>query len=214
MAWSGGNMPQPEELGYKYVYKKSSFTVLAFTILTFALTWGVASAFASTIGGAAAAAAGGIAGTISPLAAASIAAGIYAGTAVLSGAGITSAQAGWAGSTGNGVLKPNQGALDRHNQGLNQAIHNKQITSRVGSGLQGVQILYRGTCPEDWTAEACRADGRDPGSMHRTDSYKESNVVLQLRSAEIRCKAEGFTGAELAKCTAPKDGAWTIETGM
>ncbi len=213
MSWSGGNMPQPEELGYKYVYKKSSFTVLAFTILTFALTWGVASAFSSVVGGAAAAT-GVAAGGIAPLTAAAIGAGLYAGTAVLQGAGITSAQAGWAGSTGNGVLKPNQGSLDRHNRGLNEAIHNKQIVSRVGSGLQGVQALYRGSCPEDWTAAMCRDDGRDPGSMHRTDSYKESNVVLQLRDAEARCKDQGFTGKALAQCAAPKDGAWTIETGM
>lgn len=213
MSWTGGNMPQTRELGYNYVYKKSSFTVLAFTILTFALTWGVASAFASTIG---AGVVGGsvIAGGITPLAAGAIGAGLYAGTAMLSGAGITSAQAGWAGSTGNGVLKPNQGSLDKHNRGLNQAIHNKQIESRVGSGLQGVQTLYRGTCPEDWTAAACRADGRDPGSMHRPDSYRESNVVLQLRAAEARCKEEGFTGRELAQCAAPKAGAWTIDTGM
>lgn len=212
MAWAGGNMPQTRELGYNYVYKKSSFTVLAFTILTFALTWGMANAFTTVIGGAATSAA--VAGGLSPLSAAAIGAGIYAGTAMLSGAGITSAQAGWAGSTGNGVLKPNQASLDKHNRGLNQAIHNLQIESRVGSGLQGVQTLYRGSCPEDWTAAACRADGRDPGSMQRPDSYRESNVVLQLRAAEERCKAAGLTGRDLAQCAAPKEGAWTIDTGL
>jgi hypothetical protein len=78
MSWSGGNMPQTRELGYNYVYKKSSFTVLAFTILTFAVTWGMASAFASTIG---AGVVGGsvIAGGITPLAAGAIGAGLYAG---------------------------------------------------------------------------------------------------------------------------------------
>lgn len=213
MSWSGGNMPQNEDLGYTYVYKKSSFTVLAFTILTAAITWGVASAFASTVGGAGALS--GIAsGGISPLASSAIGAGIYAGTATLQGAGITSAQAGWAGDTGNGVLRPNQGSLDRHNQGLNQAIRNKQINSRVGTGLTGVQTLYRGNCPEDWTTTMCRLDGRDPGSMHRTDSYRESNVVLQLREAESRCKEQGLTGKALAQCAAPKSGAWTIETGL
>lgn len=211
MAWPGGNMPQTEELLYNYVYKKSSFTVLAFTILTFALTWGVASAFATAMGNAA----GGVFSTgLQPLTIGAIGAGVYAGTATLQGAGITSAQAGWAGSTGNGVLKPNQGSLDRHNRGLNQAIHNKQIVSRVGTGLQGVQTLYRGDCPEDWTAQMCRDDGRDPGSMHRTDSYRESNIVLMLREAEERCKAEGLTGKALAQCAAPKAGVWTIDTGL
>lgn len=211
MSWSGGNMPQTRELGYNYVYKKSSFTVLAFTILTFAVTWGIASAFASAIGPAVGAA--GVGG-LSPVATAAIGAGVYAGTAMLSGAGITSAQASWAGSTGNGVLKPNQSSLDKHNRGLNQAIHNKQIESRVGSGLEGVQTLYKGNCPEDWTADACRADGRDPGSMHRPDSYRESNIVLQLRAAEARCKEEGLIGKALAQWAAPKAGAWTIDTGL
>lgn len=215
MSWSGGNMPQTEEMLYNYVYKKSSFTVLAFTILTFALTWGLASALATAIGPVAVTSGGFAAtATIAPLATAALGAGIYASTAVLTGAGITDAQAGWAGSTGNGVLKPNQGTLDRHNRGLNQGIHNMQIESRVGTGLQGVQTLYKGTCPEDWTAAACRADGRDPGSMHRPDSYRESNVVLQLRAAEERCKATGLTGKALAQCAAPKSGAWTIETGL
>ena len=42
--WTGGNMPNTEENVYSYVNKKSSFTVIAFTILTFAVTWGLAAA--------------------------------------------------------------------------------------------------------------------------------------------------------------------------
>jgi hypothetical protein len=209
MSWSGGNVPEIEEQLYNYVYKKSSFTVLAFTILTFALTWGIASALATTVGIGA-----GTGAAITPLASASIGAGIYAGTAVLSGAGITSAQAGWAGSTGNGVLKPDTSAMSRHQIGLNQGIHNKQIASRVGTGLQGYQNLYRGDCPEGWTGKACVAAGLDTGSMHRTDSYIESNVVRQLRESEARCKLAGLTGKALAICTAPKAGEWTIDTGL
>lgn len=112
------------------------------------------------------------------------------------------------------MLKPNQGSLDRHNQGLNQAISNRQINSRVGTGLSGVQKLYRGDCPENWSTKVCFENNLDPGTMHRTDSYRESNVVLQLREAEARCKALGFEGKQLAQCAAPAAGVWTIETGL
>lgn len=216
MSWSGGNVPENEELLYNYVYKKSSFTVLAFTILTFALTWGLASAFTAVIGPAAAGTAGVATGGagLSSATIGAIGAGIYAGTAVLQGADITSAQAGWAGSTGNGVLKPNVGAMSKHQVGLNQGIHNKQIASRVGTGLQGFQSLYHGECPENMTGKDCIAAGLDTGSMHRTDSYLESNVVRSLREAEARCREQGLSGKALARCSAPKAGEWTIQTGM
>lgn len=90
----------------------------------FALTWGLASAFSSIVGAATSA--------VSPVAAGAIGAGVYAGVATLQGAGLTSAQAGWAGSTGNGVLRPNSASQDRHQRGLNQGIRNKQILSREG----------------------------------------------------------------------------------
>ena len=211
MSWAGGNVPVSEEQLYNYVYKKSSFTVLAFTILTFALTWGFASVLSQAIGPIAG---GTVSGGITPLASASIGAGVYAGTAALSGAGITSAQAGWAGSTGNGVLKPDTGSMTKHQIGLNQGIKNKQILSRTGTGLQGYQELYHGNCPENITGKDCIAAGLDTGSMHRPDSYIESNVVRLMRDAEDRCKTAGFTGQALAICTAPKAGEWTIDTGL
>ena len=104
--------------------------------------------------------------------------------------------------------------MDRHQRGLNQGIKNKQITSRVGTGLQGYKNLYSGNCPENMTGKACIAAGLDTGSMHRTDSYIESNVVRQMREAEGRCKALGLTGSALAICAAPKAGEWTIDTGL
>jgi hypothetical protein len=93
-------------------------------------------------------------------------------------------------------------------------VHNKQIASRAGSGLDGVKTLYSGNCPENWTNAQCIANGLDGGSMHRSDSYRESNVVIELRDAETRCKATGLTGRALAICTAPARGVWTIDTGL
>jgi hypothetical protein len=206
-SWTGGNMPELEQNVYSYVNQKSSFTVLAFTILTFALTWGVASFATMGIGMAGQA-------SISALQAASIGAGVYAGVAGLSGAGLTTAQSGWAGNTGDGALVPDTANMGEHQIRLNQGIRNKQILSREGTGLDSVKQLYAGNCPENWTNAQCVANGLDGGSMHRPDSYRESNVVIELRDAETRCKATGLTGRALAICTAPARGVWTIQTGL
>lgn len=201
--WAGGNMPETEEKLYAYIYKKSSFTVLAFTILTFAVTWGLASALSTVVGS-------GLGTGLSAASTAAIGAGVYAGVAVLQGAGVTSAQAGYLGDTGNGVLKPNSAAWDRHQTGLNQGLRNKQILSREGTGLKGVQSLYRGNCPEANTTAQCKTAGLNPGTMHRPDSYRDSNITLELRSGEAECIAKGFTGVALAKCASPKPGEWTV----
>lgn len=224
--WTGGNMPNTEEKVYAYVHKKSSFTVIAFTILTFAVTWGLASIAATAIGG-------GLAGTVaglSPLQAGLLGAGLYAGVEVLGGATLTDAQAAWAGSTGNGVLTPNYGAMDQHQIRLVQGVQNKQIKSRVGTGLTGVKSLYSGNCPESYTSAQCKAAGLDPGAMRRPDTYIESNTTLQMREAEVRCKSlvstSSWTAAEtnptyaeelrvwVQKCSAPKEGEWTVTTGQ
>lgn len=184
-SWEGSGLPETEEKAYEWVYKKSSFTVLAFTIITFALTWGVASALSTVVG--AGAAAGAAAGGLSPLAAASIGAGIYAGVAALQGAGLTAAQAGWAGSTGNGVIKPGYGSMDKHQLGLTQGVRNRHINSPIGTGLQGTTQLYSGNCPQTYSIQQCYNNGLDPGTMHRVDNYAESNVTLQLQTEKEKC---------------------------
>lgn len=209
--WSGGNMPEIEEKVYAYVYKKSSLTVIAFAIITAIVTWGLATALVTAMGPVAA---GSFLGSISPGLAAAVGAGVYAGVAALQGGGITSAQASYAGETGNGVLKPNSSAWDEHQRGLNQGIRNKQITSRQGTGLEGVKGLYSGSCPEGRTVSECKGAGLDPGTMHRPDSYQEANVTLELRAAEKECKDAGLSGKALALCASPKSGEWTIDTGL
>jgi hypothetical protein len=225
--WTGGNMPNTEEKIYSYVHSKSSFTVIAFTILTFAVTWGLASALSGVVG--AGAAVGSSAG-ISALQAGLLGAGIYAGVAVLGGATLTTAQAGWAGSTGNGVLTPDYGSMDQHQQRLVQGVKNKQINSRVGTGLAGVKSLYSGSCAENYTSAQCKAAGLDPGAMRRPDTYIESNTTLQMREAETRCKtlvpSSNWLAAKtdpvyaeqlrvwVQKCSAPKAGEWTVTTGQ
>jgi len=223
--WTGGNMPNTEENVYSYVNKKSSFTVIAFTILTFAVTWGLAAALSGVVGAGVAGA-----GFVSPLTAGLIGAGVYAGVAVLGGASLTTAQSGWAGSTGNGVLTPDIGSMDQHQQRLIQGVKNKQINSRVGTGLAGVKSLYSGNCAENYTSAQCKTAGLDPGAMRRPDTYIESNTTLQMREAEMQCKAlvpasnwlKAKTDPVIAeavrvwvqKCAAPKAGEWTVTTGQ
>ena len=187
-SWEGAGLPEDEDHVYSYVHSKSSFTVLAFTILTFAITWGVASALSSTVGSASASFAG--ASTISPLTSATIGAGLYAGVAMVQGAGLTSAQASWAGSTGNGVLTPNTGAWNEHQQRLVQGAKNLQINSSIGTGLSGVTKLYAGNCDQTWAIQQCLDHGLDPGTMHRVDNYAESNITLILQAAKEKCWAE------------------------
>lgn len=179
--WKGGNMPEIEEMVYEHIYKKSGFTVLAFTILTFAVTWGIGSMVAGAVGNV------GLAGGLSSLQIGLIGGGIYAGAMALNGAGLTTAQAGWAGSTGNGVLNINTGSMDKHQRGLVEGTRNKQIVSRVGTGLQGAQNLYSGNCPEHLTVAQCQASGLDAGTMHRSDVYAETNIPLQLVEREQKC---------------------------
>jgi hypothetical protein len=216
-AWEGGNMPETEEKVYAFKQSKSGFTVLAFTILTFAVTWGMAAALSGVIGA-------GLGSGLSAVTTASIGAGIYAGVAMLSGAGLTTAQSNWAGETGDGVLKVNTSGMDRHQQGLIQGVRNLQIKSRVGTGLAGGKTLYSGNCPENYTVQQCWDAGKDPGTMHRADIYSETNTTLVLADEKERCEAmvssTDYAAAEtdpvlkenlrkwIQQCAAPKNGTW------
>ncbi len=228
--WTGGNMPSTEENVYSYVNKKSSFTVIAFTILTFAVTWGLAAALSGVVGAGGAVGATATLAGLNSLSVGLIGAGLYAGVAVLGGASLTAAQSGWAGTTGNGVLTPDIGSMNEHQQRLIQGVKNKQINSRVGTGLAGVKSLYSGNCAESYTSAQCKTAGLDPGAMRRPDTYIESNTTLQMREAETQCKtlvpASNWVKAKtdtviaeavrvwVQKCAAPKAGEWTVTTGQ
>lgn len=215
-AWEGGNMPENEEKVYAFKKSKSSFTVIAFTIITFAFTWGLAAAMSGVIGTAF--------GGISSAAVGAIGAGIYAGVALLNGAGLTTAQSSWAGSTGNGVLNFSTAGMDKHQKGLIEGVRNKQIYSRIGTGLEGAKQLYSGNCDESWSVAQCQAAGLDPGTMHRADAYSETNTTLILADEKTKCEAAvSPTDKLLAKndpvfaealrkqiqqCAAPKNGTW------
>ena len=216
--WKGGNLPASEDHLYSYVNKKSSFTMLAFTILTFIVSYGILSGLAIAEGAAGTSMVG-----IDAATGAAIGAGTYAGVGMLSGASLTDAQAGWAGNTGDGVLTPNSGAWSSHESYLIQGINNKMIYSRVGTGMSGEASLYHGTCTnEAMTKSQCVAAGLDPGQMHRADSYHDVNSVVQMRTRQAQCLQENpaLAGVALEKCAAGLTdstgtiSAWTVTTGQ
>jgi len=213
--WNGGNMPSNEDHMYSYVNKKTSFTMMAFTILTFIVSYGMLSALTATIGLADVG--------ISAAGGAAIGAGVYAGVGMLSGASLTDAQAGWAGNTGDGVLTPNTGAWSSHESYLVQGIKNKMINSRVGTGMTGDAALYHGNCTnEAMTKTQCIAAGLDPGQMHRADSFHDVNSVVHMRTMQAQCLQENpaLTGVALEQCavgitdSTGTTSAWTVTTGQ
>lgn len=207
--WSGGNMPMDEEEVYRWVQKKSSFTIIFFAIILAIVTWGVATALlgpGGTVFGGAAAGGGGLGAT----SLGAIAGATYglASTVFGSGGSLTQAQAGLFGSTGNGVLKIDLAALSVQSQGLAKGIQNKHIKSAQGHNMTSSQKLFKGTCPEDKTVAQCWGLGLDAGQMWRGDAYSEVNMTLEMRAKYNECKALGYTGAALMQCAAPNSTSW------
>lgn len=102
--WKGGNMPMDEEMVYQWIQTKSSFTIIFFAIILAVLTWGIALALT-------AAAPTMMASVLTTTGLGSAGLGIVAGigyavasTAMHSGGGLTQAQSGFFGATGNGVM--------------------------------------------------------------------------------------------------------------
>lgn len=200
--WKGGTMPANEDHLYHWEQTKKSWTVLAFALFTAVLTaaaWGAGLGSLFTTGWGAAA--GGA--NISAYTAGAIAGATYAaGSIVSTGGSPTSAQDGYLGATDSGTMTPPSPG-DEHSAGLAQKIQNRLIEADLGASLTGVRSLYRGACPEGYTAAQCHAAGLDPGAMPRPDGYNEHNNVLWMRENYERCQSLGYTGETLRKCAAP-----------
>lgn len=132
----------------------------------------------------------------------------HTSTALHSGGSLTQAQEGLFGSTGNGVLTVDLGAMSAQAQGLAQGVQNKHIRSAQGYNLGGSQTLFKGNCPEAYTVAQCTAAGLDPGTMWRGDSYHEVNTTLEMRTRYDDCKLAGETDADLQRCAAPNETDW------
>lgn len=131
-----------------------------------------------------------------------------ASTALHSGGGLTQAQSGFFGQTGNGVLKVDLAALSTQSQGLARGVQNRHVQSVQGYNLTGSQKLFKGACAEDKTVAECWGLGLDAGQMWRGDTYQEVNMTLSMRAKYNECKGLGYTGAALQQCAAPNATSW------
>jgi len=201
-------MPMDEEQVYQWTHKQSSWTIAFFAVILAVVTWGVALALtyaapalmnAITLStGLGSAGLGAVAG---------VAYGV-ASTALHSGGGITQAQKGFFGSTGNGVFKVDLGSMSVQSKGLAQGVRNKHVLSGWGSNTTSSQKLFKGGCAENKTVEECVNAGQDAGQMWRGDTYQEVNTTLDMRARYAACKSAGLTGAALQQCAAPNATSW------
>jgi hypothetical protein len=211
----GGNIPKIEQQLYNNVSSSSSWTTVAYALMTAALTYGAVGMYAAAAGGGATA--GGAAAIGMTAAEAGAAAGaIYAGgTQLTQGGSLVSPQQGWMQKVGwdpSGVGNGSStGALcsNQHCAGLYSAIVTRHINSDVLDGssdgnLQGSTQLIQGNCNPTWTLAACRAAGLSPGTaLYRPDSYIEAKTAYAMKMRERYCKIQGLTGRELRQCISP-----------
>lgn len=219
--WSGGNMPGAgqEEKIYEWTQTKKSFTVAFFAVVIAVVTMGAGLVLMGPAAGMATAgtAVGGStlvsvgSGAILNLgAAAFVGYSALATSGVLGGGGsLTSSQRQVFGTTGNGVVEVDPAADGEHSAGLAAGIHNRHIAPTQGNNLNGMELLWNGTCPENQTVAQCRAAGLDPGMMWRPDTYKDYNTTLEMRQRWDTCQAQNLSGAALRQCVAPGyQGTW------
>ncbi len=216
----GGNIPKMEQQLYNNVSTSSSWTTLAFALVTAALTYGAVGMYAAAAGTGA-----GTAGTVAAEAAATgiaasdaaIAAGVSyaAGTQLTQGGSLVSPQQGWMGKVGwapSGVGNGTSIGASCNNQhcaGLYAAIQQRHVNTDVldassSGNLQATNQMIQGNCDPTWTTAACRAAGLSPGTaLYRPDSYIEAKTAYAMKMRERDCKTQGLTGKELRQCIAP-----------
>ena len=134
--WTGGNMPEMEDLLSVWSQSKSSWTVLAFAILTAVLVGFAAYAAPSLFAGAGMGAmAGGYGMSVSQAAMIGAAAGgIYgAGTIIDKGGSFTSAQDGYLGATDSGWMDPATPGSEPERM-LTEAIRARHVNGTMEGG--------------------------------------------------------------------------------
>ena len=219
----GGNIPNIEEQIYRSVESQSSWTAIAFMLVTAALTWGAGAMFAGTgnwvvangavqAAGTALVDAGAIAGTTI---ATSAGMGYAAVNSLVNGGSVGSVQQSWLGSMGLAPEQVTYGTTEgatctnKHCEAMLQQVSQRHIqsgnpgTANSGGNLAGTKQLMEGNCPLDWTIVQCRAQGLEPGQTQRTDSHTNwamnSEVFERKRQACINA-GYGSTQQTLYYC--------------
>ncbi len=205
--WSGGNMPQNQDLMYSLTDSQSNWNVLFFTVIITIVTAGVASFLDPVV----LAAAGGV-GAISGSAAASY--GI-ASTVFGSGGSLLQTQKGFFGATGNGweqqMVATGSPVSQQIQNGTMNAVNSNFVAVPMGAGgMTGTDALYNGSCPAGYSVQQCRdvkppLGPLDPGTIWRPDSYAEYNSTKAMRQRYDSCVAMGAApgSVQAEQCAAP-----------
>ncbi len=210
----GGNIPKIEQQLYYNVSTSSSWTTVAFALMTAALTYGAVGMYAAAAGGGATASTAAVG--MSAAAAGGNAGALYAGyTQLTQGGSLVSPQQGWMGKVGwtpSGVSNGSStgaSCTNEHCAGLYAAIQQRHVNTDVldassSGNLQATNQLIQGNCDPTWTIAQCRAAGLNAGTaLYRPDSYIEAKTAYAMKMRERDCKTQGLTGKELRQCIAP-----------
>lgn len=204
---SGGNIPNIEEEIYRKVESKSSWTGVAFMLVTAALTWGTGAMIAGTgswgvAGGQIVGLSSGLAGA-APIAGTTIAASAGMGYAtingMLQGGPLTSPQQNWLGQMGMTADQVSLGVSDgsycnnAHCTGLYAAASARHIqsgnpgTPQSSNNLQATRQLIEGNCPVSLSRAQCLAQGLEPGATPRSDTHP--NIAMNAKDFERKRQA-------------------------
>jgi hypothetical protein len=205
---SGGNIPNIEEEIYRNVESKSSWTGIAFMLVTAALTWGAGAMIAGTgnwavANGSIVAAGTSSAVTTGAIAGTTIAAGAGMGYAtingMLQGGPLSSPQENWLGQMGMTPEQVSMGVSDgsycnnAHCTGLYAAASARHIqsgnpgTPQSGNNFQATRQLIEGNCPVNLSRAQCLSNGLEPGGTPRSDSHP--NIAYNSKDFERKRQA-------------------------
>jgi len=220
---TGGNIPNIEDKLFYDQETKSSWTVVAFALVTAALIWtgGAALAGSASWGFSAATGFAPLAANAAAYTAGTVAAGgglLYGALNVIAQPGsLTSPQRGWFESTGWDVKTIQDGTMsgatanNKHAQRLYNEASQRHIqsgnpgTAASGGNLRGTNMMVQGNCPLDWGIKQCEAAGLDPGQAPRKDMHtnRAMNTTDYTRKVNACTKAGyGYNQEILNYCLA------------
>ncbi|MHB8847836.1 MAG: hypothetical protein ACYC43_05305 [Burkholderiales bacterium] len=180
--WSGGNMPQAQDLMYSYTDSQSNWNVLFFVVIVTLITAGAASFLDPEI----------LAADAS-LTSAEVGSGYaIASTVFGSGGSLLQTQKGFFGATGNGweqqMVATGSPVSQQIQNGTMNAVNSNFVAVPMGTGgMTGTDALYNGGCPAGFSVQQCRGAGQDPGTIWRPDSYAEYNGTKAMRQRNTAC---------------------------
>jgi hypothetical protein len=206
----GGTMPVGKHNLTNETIVKSSFSVLSFAIMIFAVALGGGLLLAAN--GVIGATAVGAASALGPTTFAAIAAGTYLAASTILGWGgpITQAQAGAFGATGNGVLVASAPS-NQHEAVLRQTARQVLILGGLDqSQMPQLKAVYSGqACSDVMTQAQCIAAGGSgsvmgAGLVPRVDTHQGAAPTSRsLKDRVGQCQASGLVGAAYRRCIAP-----------